>query len=82
MHTFLQCGSGKIKRALITQGSYNLQVHPINIPADINAVIKMEEKKSTKTGNEGQANISLAHLFPQPKTTSICIGKNSDASSR
>lgn len=63
----------KLSELLITQGSYNLQVHPINIPADINAVIKMEEKKSTKTGNEGQANISLAHLFPNPKLRAFAL---------
>ena len=35
----------KLSELLITQGSYNLQVHPINIPNDINALIKLEEKK-------------------------------------
>jgi hypothetical protein len=32
----------KLSELLITQGSYNLQVHPINIPNDINALIKLE----------------------------------------
>lgn len=63
----------KLSELLITQGSYNLQVHPINIPHDINAVIKMEEKKATKSGKDGQPNISLAHLFPNPKLRAFAL---------
>lgn len=63
----------KLSELLITQGSYNLQVHPINIPHDINAVIKLEEKKATKSGNEGQPNISLAHIFPNPKLRAFAL---------
>ena len=58
---------------LITQGSYNIRVHPICIPEDINATIKLEEKKATRTGSEGQANISLAHLFPNPKLRAFAL---------
>ena len=36
----------KLSELLITQGSYNLQVHPINIPHDINAVIKLRKKSN------------------------------------
>ena len=63
----------RLSKLLITQGSYNLHVHAINIPEDINAVIKMEERKATKTGNEGQTNISLAHLFPNPKLRAFAL---------
>jgi len=63
----------RLSDLLIRQGSYNLHVHPIEIPADINAVIKLEEKKATKTGNEGQPNISLAHLFPNPKLRAFAL---------
>ena len=63
----------KLSELLITQGSYNLQVHPINIPHDINAVIKLEEKKATKSGKDGQPNISLAHLFPNPKLRAFAL---------
>ena len=63
----------KLSDLLITQGSYNLNVHALDIPHDINAVIKLEEKKATKTGNEGQPNISLAHLFPNPKLRAFAL---------
>ena len=63
----------RLSDLLIRQGSYNLHVHPIELPNDINAVIKLEEKKKTKTDKEAQPNISLAHLFPNPKLRAFAL---------
>ena len=63
----------KLSELLITQGNYNLQVHPIDIPNDINAVIELEEKKATKTGHKGLVNLSLSQLFPNPRLRAFAL---------
>ncbi|MDA7756780.1 hypothetical protein N8920_02665 [Opitutales bacterium] len=63
----------KLSDLLIQQGSYNLLIHPLQLPDDIEKVIKLEEKKVTKGGHDGKTNISLATLFPNPRLRAFAL---------
>lgn len=63
----------KLSELLIQQGSYNLLIHPLQLPDDIEKVIKLEEKKVTKGGHDGKTNISLATLFPNPRLRAFAL---------
>ena len=63
----------KLSDLLIQQGSYNLLIHPLQLPDDIEKVIKLEEKKVTKEGHDGKTNISLATLFPNPRLRAFAL---------
>jgi hypothetical protein len=63
----------KLSDLLIQQGSYNLLIHALQLPDDIEKVIKLEEKKVTKGGHDGKTNISLATLFPNPRLRAFAL---------
>lgn len=63
----------KLSELLIKQGSYNLLVHPLQLPENIDKIIKLEEKKVTKGGHDGQANVSLSALFPNPRLRAFAL---------
>ena len=50
-----------------TQGSYDLRVHPLTFPEDLDRVISGVEKRSTQSGLEEKNEISLSTLFPEPQ---------------
>lgn len=59
---------------LIKQGNYDLRIHPITFPEDIESVISDEEKKSTQSGfPQMQSGVSLNALFPDPKLRAFAL---------
>ena len=54
----------KLTELTIKQGSYNLQVHAIEIPESIDQVLKTEETKATRSNTKTPLNVSLSELFP------------------
>lgn len=50
-----------------TQGSYDLRVHALTFPEDLDRVISGVEKRSTQSGFEEKKEISLSSLFPDPQ---------------
>jgi hypothetical protein len=59
---------------LIKQGNYDLRIHPIAFPEDIESVISDEEKKSTQSGfPQMQSGVSLNALFPDPKLRAFAL---------
>ena len=46
------------------QGSYDLRVHALTFPEDLDRVISGVEKRSTQSGLEEKKEISLSSLFP------------------
>ena len=63
----------RLSDLLIRQGSYNLHVHPIELPNDINAVIKLEEKRKLRLiKKHNQISHSLI-FFPNPKLRAFAL---------
>ena len=58
---------------LIRQGNYDLRVHPIVFPEDIDAVIRDEERKNTQSGFPQNVSLSLNALFPEPKLRAFAL---------
>ena len=50
-----------------TQGSYDLRVHSLTFPEDLDRVISGVEKRSTQSGFGEKTDISLSTLFPDPQ---------------
>ncbi len=46
------------------QGNYDLRVHPLTFPEDLDQVIAGIERKTTRSGIEKKEEISLSTLFP------------------
>ena len=63
----------KLSELTIKQGSYNLQVHNIELPDDIDEVIRLEESKATRSSNKTSHNISLSELFPNHKLRAFAL---------
>ena len=63
----------KLSELTIKQGSYNLQVHNIELPDDIDEVIRLEESKATRSSNKTSPNISLSELFPNHKLRAFAL---------
>lgn len=55
---------GELSRNL---GSYDLRVHPLTFPEDIESLIIGVEKRATQSGMEKGQEISLSTLFPDPQ---------------
>ena len=51
-------GSGNVE-CTIDSGNYDLRVHPIVFPEDIDAVIRDEERKNTQSGFPQNVSLSL-----------------------
>jgi hypothetical protein len=49
------------------QGSYDLRVHPLTFPDDIDSLISGVEKRATQSGLGKEKEISLSTLFPDPQ---------------
>ena len=63
----------KLTELTIKQGSYNLQVHAIEIPESIDQVLKTEETKATKSNAKTPLNVSLSELFPNHRLRAFAL---------
>ena len=58
---------------LIKKGNYDLRIHPIDLPDDIEKIIREKERKSTLSGFPVKKNLTLKELFPDPKLRAFAL---------
>ena len=63
----------KLTELTIKQGSYNLQVHAIEIPESIDQVLRTEETKATRSNAKTPLNVSLSELFPNHRLRAFAL---------
>ena len=63
----------QLSELTIKQGSYNLKVHEIIFPDDVEEILRSEETKLTRRNANPKVKISLSELFPNPRLRAFAL---------